>query len=149
MTGAARVAMVCAAGLLMAAAVGKVTSGQGFPKPTIQEGPVEIRGSVTVTNPVEIRGSVTVPNPVEARQSGPWSVALDERARVRIAPPSFVQADRTYEFRWSEADRWERYRVINVSADGWVLAEAQSPGAARGQQYLNVTRAVAIVRVGS
>jgi hypothetical protein len=33
--------------------------------------------------------------------------------------------------------------------DGWVLAEAQFPGAARGQQYLNVTRAVAVVRVGS
>ena len=138
MTGAARVAVVGAAGLLLVAAVGKVTSGQGFPKPTIQEGPVEVRGSVNVAN------SPTV----GARQSGLWSVSLDEQAHVRIATPSFVERDRTYDFRWSEADRWERYRVINVIGDGWVLAEAQYPGAARSQQYLNVARAVAIVRVG-
>jgi hypothetical protein len=136
MTGAVRVAAVCAAGLLVAAAVGKATSGQGFPKPTIQEGPIEIKGTVRVAEPVTVR------------QSGPWSVSLDDQARVHIAPPSIVEKDRTYDIRWTDAERWERYRVLDMTSDGWVLAVAQSAGAARGQQYLNMARAVAVVRVG-
>jgi hypothetical protein len=133
------------AGLLMVVAVGQVTSGQGFPKPTVQEGPVEIRGNVTVTGGVD----ATQSGQWAVLQSGRWTVSLDDRTTVHLATPSFIERDRTYEIRWSEADRWERYRVVNVLSDGWVLADALSPGAARGQQYVNLARAVAVVRVGT
>lgn len=139
-----RVAAVCAAGLVTAAAVGKVTGGQGFQKPTIQEGPVEIRGKVTVTDGVDARQS----GQWAILQSGRWTVGLDDRTTVHLATPAFIERDRTYDVRWSDADRWERYRVVSVLSDGWVLADAQSPGAARGQQYLNMARAVAVVRGG-
>lgn len=134
MNGATRVAAVCAAGLLIVAALAKATSGQGFPKPTLPEGPVEVRGNVNVANSPA----------VEARQSGPWTVRLDDLSRVHLATPSFIEKDGTYDIRWSELDRWDRYRVLEVTTSGWVLATG---GGSSVRQYLNVARAVSIVRV--
>jgi hypothetical protein len=132
MNGATRVAAVCAAGPLIVAALATATRGQGFPKPTLPEGPVEVR----VTNSLA----------VEARQSGPWTVHLDDQARVQIATPSFIEKDGTYEIRWSEIGRWERYRVLEVTTSGWVLAIGGA-GESPGRRYLNVARAVSIMRV--
>ena len=134
MSRVVRVVAVCGAGLLGIVVAGTAMRGQGFPKPTLQEGPVEVRGSVSVTN------SPTV----EARQSGGWTVAVDESSRVQLASPAFIEKNRTYDIRWSEADRWERYRVLDVAPNGWVLATG---GASTERQYLNVTRAVSIIRV--
>ena len=154
----ARAVVVSALALALAlvSARAAVRSDQAFPKPTVQEGPVEVRGTVNVGNAPVVEAKQSGAWGIESKQSGTWSVRVQQGSAVSIGTPSFLEINGTYEFRWSN-DRTETYRIVQLTparreaADsspsapgGWVLAEPVG-GELKGRRYLNVAQAISIM----
>ncbi len=156
----ARVVGVSALAFLVALPAARVLGrgDQGFPKPTVQEGPVEVRGTVNVGNAPAVDARQSGTWAIESRQSGAWSVRVRQGAAVSIATPSFLEVNQTYQFRWPN-DREETYRIVQLTAarqeapdvsplapGGWVLAEPVG-GDLKGRRYLNVAQAISIMPI--
>ncbi|HEX5473503.1 MAG TPA: hypothetical protein VFX12_02480 [Vicinamibacterales bacterium] len=87
-----------------------------FPKPTLDTGPVQIVGHVTVDRSSE---AVNV-TPAEGSQ---WTARIASQPPVAYATPSFVKKGGTYDLETIDGGR-RTIRVLDVREDGWVLATA-------------------------
>jgi hypothetical protein len=110
-----RTVIVGSAFALAAAGLGQQT---GFPRPTLDTGPVHVDGSVSVTNDVG----------VHATQAGPWSVTVAALPPVETAPPDFVRAGHVY--RLTSAGVELAVRVSDVRRGGWVRGTPLAGGKA-------------------
>lgn len=116
--------IVVAAALALATA--GVTAGDAprqsnqFPKPTLDTGPVQVVGHVTVDRSNEALA-------VRPAPGAEWRVGISSQPPVAYATPSFVKKGATYSLETIEG-RQRIVRVLDVRDDGWVLATAQNGG---------------------
>ena len=118
-----RSVIVGAAFALAAVSVGQ-NQQTGFPRPTLDTGPVHIEGSVAVTNDVSVR----------ATQAGTWSVNVAALPPVEHASPEFVHAGRVYTLT-SPAGTDVHVRVSDVRRDGWLRGTPTQPAGAKPAWY--------------
>ena len=104
-----RTMIVASAFALAAAGLQQAGQQTGFPRPTLDTGPVHVEGSVSVTNDVDVR----------ATQAGPWSVNVGTLPPIETASPDFVVAGHSYRLT-SSAGSQIQLRVTEVRRGGWV-----------------------------
>jgi hypothetical protein len=100
------------------------------------------------TGIVNVRGTVEVANTVETRasQAGPWRVAVDNVADVRVtstpiidfAGTGFVARGKRYDVTWTAGER-EIVTIEEVGQSGWV--RVTGGGREGRRRWINLTNA--------
>ena len=101
--------MIGSAVAALTAAAWQGQGQQGFPRPTLDTGPVRVEGSVSVTNTPTVR----------AEQAGIWNVSA--LPPVEFVTPEFVQPGHLYSLTSTDGRR-VAIRVVEVKRGGWVRA---------------------------
>lgn len=107
---------------------------QVYPVPTPAPSTMPVSGSVSINN---------TPS-VSARQEGSWMVSIAGQPAFNATAPSFLEAGRSYAFKWEAGATPQTYKVVAVREDGWVRVEGGvevGPGVIR---WINPARALII-----
>lgn len=108
--------MIVGSAFAVAAVATQQGQQTGYPRPTLDTGPVRVEGSVSVTNDVDVR----------AAQAGTWSVNVGTLPPIETASPDFIVAGRVY--RLTSAGVELVVRISEVRRGGWVRGRPLSGG---------------------